>query len=282
MGLMLAGGLYVVGFQIVARGDLSGFHSNLLAEGIGVLLALAVAWVFIERHFQNQARRVSETVRSRISVVRNLAATQVTTITTAAFDIPAFDSHSDGFWYVRNNYSELRELVSFQGVKPKWFRGGNRDPGQVAPLSQSFGDQTRFIDQTIRLFGSGLLEYPILLQAFERFDGLRTVDQKCWDRFWKVHQARRLERQANIMRQPVPEKLPEIPLAPYESLANLLVLADGVLDIVVAVTLILDDWDSMPGEQEAIGHRVIYNWTYNSNDYDPFGFGKAWTSSDGT
>ena len=84
------------------------------------------------------------------------------------------------------------------------------------------------------------------------------------------------------MRQPVPEKLPEIPLAPYESLANLLVLADGVLDLVVAVTLILDDWDSMPGEQEAIGHRVIYNWRYNSNDYDPFGFGKAWTNSDGT
>ena len=291
LSLVLAGGLYVVGFGVVGSADLSGFHSNLLAEGIGVLLALAVAWVFIERHFQNQARRVTETVRSRIRAVRNVAAIQVTSITTAAFDIPAFNSNSGGTWYVRENYSELRGLVNYKGAKPKWFRGGNREPGQVALMSQTFGNLTRFIEQTM----NKQFDYLDLACSNNQFCSrhLRgSMDFILWTRnvgiaFGRFTMLAVEKVKKKIIRQAVPgnpnyqdSKLPEAPLAPYESLANLLILADGALDIVVAVTLILDDWDNVPPEQEAIGHRAIYDWKYASNDYDPFGFGKAWTASD--
>ena len=142
LSLVLVATLYLVGVRFIAVGDLEGFHSNLLAEIIGVLLALAVAWLLIERHFQNQARRISTTVKDRVRTVRDVAARQVTNLTTAAFNIPDFNSQDRGHWYIRDNYNEIRDLVWLKGARPQWFRGGNRDPQQVALMGQEMGELT--------------------------------------------------------------------------------------------------------------------------------------------
>jgi hypothetical protein len=68
---------------------------------------------------------------------------------------------------------------------------------------------------------------------------------------------------------------PEIPLTPPETYLNLLALADSALDIVVAATLILKDWNNTPGEKNEYSMGVIHNWRYSRNDYDPFGVFKA-------
>ena len=43
--LALAAGLYIVGVRFVAAGKVSDFHSNIVAEAVGVLISLAVAWL---------------------------------------------------------------------------------------------------------------------------------------------------------------------------------------------------------------------------------------------
>ena len=60
--------------------------------------------------------------------MRNESALRVTAISTAAFNVPPINSHSDGIECVREKYGELRRLIERKGAEPQWYRGGNRDP----------------------------------------------------------------------------------------------------------------------------------------------------------
>jgi hypothetical protein len=261
---------YFASINYVVANDERAFHINLLAGVIVTLVAFAVAWFFIDRHIQNQTRRVSEAVRSRVKIVRNYAALRVTSITTAAFNEPRFNAHSDGIEYVKTNHVGLQTLLKGEGAKPQWHRGGDRDPRHVYAMVQEFDELTSFIDQTIRLFGPGLLEYPELLRAFERFENQQAVDRKCWDQFWERYEVREQQIQETLARGLGSSTLPESPLAPHEALVNLLVLAAAALDIVAAITIILNDWDDMPQEDEARNFRPIWRWRYTRNGYKTF------------
>ena len=141
-------------------------------------------------------------------------------------------------------------------------------------MFQRLDNLIRLIDQAIRLFGAGLLEYPALLQAFERFEERIVSEHGRWEQLWEQYRARGRERHEAITHtfsstRPGAPELPEIPLAPHETLVNLIVLVAFTLDIVVAITLIFKDWENMPSERDAEGQRVIYGWRYINNAYKP-------------
>ena len=124
-------------------------------------------------------------------------------------------------------------------------------------MSHEMGELKRSVDQTIRLYASGLLEYPTLLRTFRRFEQQHDTDQECWSRFWETYNRG--------------SEAGETPLAVPEAYLNLLALADAAVDIVVAATLVIGDWEDLPDEMEARGSRVIHVWRYSRNDHDPFG-----------
>ncbi len=263
--VILLGGLHYLS-------DQAGFRGNLVAEVIGLFLAFAVAWGLIERHSQSQSRRISDGVRRRIKLIRDEAARQVTNVTTLAFNQPTWDSQSGDIWYVKSNYSNVRGLLNYKGPRPSWGHAAGRDPSIVSPMFHRFDNLTDLIDRTIRLFGPGLLEHPNLLETFEQFENKITGEHERWERFWDLYRVREKERQAAISQMPAQRgtgapEIPESPLVPYEALANLIVLASAALDIVVAVTLILKDWDNMPPRKDARSGRLIYGWRYVRNDY---------------
>ena len=82
--LTIACGLYIFGLLrfIQDAQELKSFHLNIIVEGIGLFVAVAIAWWWFERRQEDQARRIELAVRPRVARLRNFAATAITNITT--------------------------------------------------------------------------------------------------------------------------------------------------------------------------------------------------------
>lgn len=246
--LVLAAALYLLGRHLAA---LTGeeFHLNLIVEGIGLFVALAIAWLLIERHSQGQARRTRIGVHKRIRILRNYASLPIIDLTTSLFDIPRLGSHDadKGPLYLRDNYRCVRRILGVPDSghslpvqalnNPKLANEGIRRRNSREWIFNSFVRLSKMCDETVRLFGPGLVEYPELLASLERVQSGVQYEQQCWARFREDED-----------------------LLPPEALSNLMTLAVNALGLVATITRILKDWKDMPAEEDMELRGAFMPW----------------------
>jgi len=256
--------LLVLGLLTWFTQDRRSFWSNVVAETVGILAAFAIAWFSIEKRFQRQADRITEGVKRRLNHVRSEASLIVTAITTASDNNPTIGSGQGGSGYVEQNFEDLANLLERSASKCAW--NVPREPRGLYMLFEREGRLSTVIDRTIRLYGAALVEYPELLNTFERYESAYSSEGDRWEQFWQANREIQNRRQA-ILEHSSGEEVPEIPIAPHEARDNLRKLAAYSLDVIAAVTRVLKDWDSVPSlAWNPLAPRALWGWVYRSND----------------
>jgi hypothetical protein len=166
-----------------------------------------------------------------------------------------FNQEPDGIWYIRNNYPRLKDLLEKEWVG--WVRNHIRDPRRDHTEFIPFGELTLAISQAIRMFGPGLMEFSVVLDSFERFERAYLQQESNWNRFWAIYAVREQHRSQRIHAMYPMEMSAdvELPLCPDEFIMNLFALASLSLTVVVAITRVLNDWQNMPPESDAMLRR---------------------------
>ena len=253
--------------DLLSGGFVREYHVNILVELVGLFLALEIVWLLIERHSQQQADRIRSGVKGRIHQLRNIAALPITHTTTAVFDVPRFDdSGSGGVFHVRDNYQDIAEMLDRQ--VPEEFMG--RDVGRWFWIMESYESVASMCNQTIRLYGPGLAEFPELLTALEKIESGVEREKRQWAKIQESQEERRNNRRDEVRRNMATGTAIEPPSLdanelPPEAIKNFLTLARQNLKLVVEISRILNDWDEMPPSTDTtFNPDTFWIWTYTT------------------
>lgn len=265
ISILSGGGLYWFGRSILNQGGQRDFHINLLVEAIGLFAALAIAWLLIERHSQEQNRKIRRGVHERILKLRNHACGPVTELVSRLQERGNYDPQKTGPYYFRHNYNEIREALripdnrNFRPIISEDSRIEMEESRRLILWNWTFENFVQFSDsckRTILLYGPGLAEYPDLLDILEHI--YISVEKEAES--WKKHKAELERKQAwrdetNIMRMRRNDLDLEKPppfgdVVPQAAILNMQSIATLLLSFVANVTNILGDWDEIPAEKD--------------------------------
>ena len=153
-----------------------------LLQVAGVLLALALAYLFFEQRAQTRQRRIDETVESSVALLRGIAVSAVITTTGELWDKP--DGHDS---YGSNSgekvYQEARRLVLERPHDLADYRSDVHGFGSlewVFRMSERVALNCRQMIETIE---PGLVEFGALLREMVNFESRVVMEKQVWDEF---------------------------------------------------------------------------------------------------
>ena len=256
--LLGAGAVFYVSWWVIAGwGEWKPNLASLLIQGAGVCVALALAWAFFEKRSQDQESRIREGVNQRIEVLRNFATWPIMNLSTRLYGKPPYQHSQGGPSYIRDHYGEVRRTLGIEDSEH--FRGTTyisedhpRHIDDFRWIFRQFVSLSRRCEQTLRLFGPALIQYPKLLAAIERVQAGVEGERESWTQFQEDRPAREREvaewERRKSEHAAIGENPPYPDALPPDAIDNLIALSVVSLGLIATITNILKDWDNIPEE----------------------------------
>lgn len=214
---------------LVSAEGMWSYVASIIANIASVFFGAAVALFWLERRERKRAQRIEQGVAVRIKRLRAYIANPLTLLTQVLFNEPEGYNGGD-LLYVERNYGRLRELLNTpKGLHEPPFSDISIRSKDLDWLIKVFLRLSKHIDNTWKLFGPGLIEHRALLEALEKLESGINEEWDRWQR-WKVKDER---------------------LLPAEALFNLSTLGEISMTAIASITLILQDWDTLPPVSDA-------------------------------
>jgi hypothetical protein len=216
--------LFGLGAVLVDAEDRWSHFVSIIFNIASIFLAACLGLIWFERRERERAQKIEQAVASRVKLLRAYIASPLTLLTQVLFNEPEGYNGAD-VGYVERNYDRLRELLDMPAdFQTSPFSDTSIRSRNLDWLIKRFLELSKYVDNTVRLFGPGLIEHGALLEVLEKLESGINGEWDRWQR-WKVRDER---------------------LVPAEALLNLATLGQISMTAVASITLILQDWKTMP------------------------------------
>lgn len=151
-------------------------------QAAAVFLALTLAYFFFESRAQTRQRRIDETVKSSVDLLRNLATSAVITATGQWWDKPeGHDSY--GLTNGPKLYQEARDLVIFRSHQLEDYPNNRHSLGSLDWVFRRFEHVVLYSRQMIQTVQPGLVEYGALIRAMVDLEKNILSEKQVWEEF---------------------------------------------------------------------------------------------------